>query len=83
MFMIVVFMIVIMRVRVRDFAMRMFVGVRCAWRRQHLVGMVGMMPVVMGMLVRVCDRTMRMCMTVGGHPNLLCRFKRKTSMGTA
>ena len=76
MFVIMALMVMIVRVRVRDFAMRMFVRVRCARRRKNLVGVIIMMPIVMGMFMSVSNGTMRVRMGVSGHQNLLCRFDR-------
>ena len=67
MIVIMVFMIVFMRMRVRDFAMRMLVRVGRTRGRQNLVCVIAMMPIVMGMFMDVGNRAMSMGMRVSGH----------------
>jgi hypothetical protein len=74
--MVLVIVFVIVRMRVRDLAVGMLVGMLCAGGRHDLVGVV-VMPVIMGMFMGVCDRAMRVRVRVSGHRNLLCRPNRR------
>ena len=65
-----VVVIMIVRVRMCDHAMCVFMAVRCAGRNGWLMGMIVVF-VVVGMLMRMCDVFVGMCVRMLRHKDLL------------
>jgi hypothetical protein len=73
-----VVVIMIMRMRVRDHAMRMLMAMRRARGNRRLMGII-VVPVVVGMFMRMCDGIVGVRVRMLGHDYLLGCFRTKGS----